>query len=273
MAAGVAPSPPMPPSGRRGDVVDDRYVLGRLVGVGGMGAVWAAHDQRLDRAVALKEITTGDGDQASAEARAAGQVDHPGVVGVHEVVRSGSVPWIVMEMVPGHSLARHIRRRGKLAVPTVQGVARQLLAAVCAVHGAGLVHRDITPGNVLFTEAGRVVLADFGLATPQNDCAVPTAGQFLGSPPYVAPKTVREGRFGTAADLFALGATLFATVEGRRPFDAATVQATMRALVSAPRPPVRHAGELEPLLRGLLRKDPERRLTAEQAWELLPQAA
>jgi eukaryotic-like serine/threonine-protein kinase len=267
--AAVHPSVPVLPTGRAGDRIADRYVLENLVGVGGMGAVWAALDEHLDRPVALKELTAGQLPEAVAEARAAGKVHHPGVIVIRDVVSNGPLPWLVMDLIPGRSLARRIRQYGRLDPFTVRDIAHQLLAAVSAVHAAGLVHRDITPGNVLRTDSGRVVLADFGLAAGLGECAAPVSGRFLGSPPYVAPETVRDGSSGTAADLFAVGATLFAAVEGRRPFDAPTPQATMQALVTAPLPTMRHAGDLEPLLRGLLCKDPRQRVTTGQAQELL----
>jgi serine/threonine protein kinase len=283
-----SPAPPRAPRGRPGDLVAGRYLLETLLGAGGMGAVWAARDHRRDQPVALKELTsvraaaydgtdgTDDGGEAGrlmreacGEAAAARRVRHPGVIRVYDVVGPDRAPWIVMERVPGYSLAREIRRRGPLPAALVGDVAGQLLAAVTAVHAAGLVHRDVSPGNVLLTSTGRVVLADFGLAASREECAGPEVSRFLGSPPYVAPETVRDGRAGPAADLFAVGATLFAAVEGRRPFDAGSPRATLRALLNEPVPAMRYAGGLEPVLRGLLCKDPGHRLTARQAADQL----
>jgi serine/threonine protein kinase len=264
---GFAPSAPVLPTGRSGDVVAGRYTLEKLLGVGGMGAVWSAREESTGTPVALKELTAGHLDAARAEAEAARGVEHPSVVTIHEVVQHAELPWIVMELVAGRSLGHQIRHEGRLPADTFRHVATQLLDAVSAVHATGVVHRDITPGNILYGDDARIVLIDFGLAHPWQ--TPPTARELHGSPPYVAPETIRNGTFGPAADLFAVGATLYAAAEGRRPFHAPTTAGTLKALLDAPVPAVRHAGEFEPLLRGLLRKDPSDRLTGAQARSLL----
>ncbi len=264
---GFAPSAPVLPSGRAGDRIAGRYTLAKLLGVGGMGAVWSATDEHTGARVALKELTAGHLDEAAAEASAAGLVRHRCVIDIHEVVQHAGLPWIVMDLVPGRSLAHQIRHEGRLPKATFRHVAGQLLDAVSAVHAAGLVHRDITPGNILYGEQATIVLIDFGLAHAWG--APPSLAELHGSPPYLAPETIRDGTFGPAADLFAVGATLFAAAEGRRPFHAATPAGTIQALLEAPVPPVRHAADAEPLLRGLLRKNPADRLTADEARGLL----
>jgi hypothetical protein len=162
---------------------------------------------------------------------------------------------------------------GPISPPRVAEVGRQLLAALRAAHAEGIVHRDVKPSNVLLETSGRVVLTDFGIATYEGATTLTQTGTFMGSPAYVAPEVATGARATPASDLWSLGATLYAAVEGRPPYDHETSMATLSALVtSRPDPPVR-AGPLRPLLEGLLDKEASRRLSAERAAELLDAAA
>ena len=231
-----------------------------------MGAVWRARDLVMERPVAVKEFaapSAGAG-QALQEARAAALIDHPAVVTVHDVALTDR-PWLVMDLIEGHTLAEEIRVSGRLDLRAVLPVARELLTAIKAVHEAGLVHRDVKPSNVLLDGGGHVTLTDFGLASAVGVLPAGATHQLLGSPPYMAPEALQGMESQAAGDLFSYGATLFAAVEGRRPFDGDTSGSTARAVLCEEPPPMCHAGPLEPLISGLLCKDPLRRLSARQA--------
>jgi serine/threonine protein kinase len=263
--------------GRSGRVVAGRYRLQRVLGRGGMGDVWLAADEVLVRPVAIKEFTLPeeiiDKRAASArvlsEAQAAAQVRHPGVVSVYDIAADDGQLWIVMEALSGQTLAQAIREEGRLDPGRVVGIAVQLLEALQAVHREGIVHRDVKPGNVQLSGAERVVLVDFGLASRGGKAPAIKPGQIVGSPPYMAPESISEGRFGPASDLFSLGATLYAAVEGRQPFDELSAFSTLEAVKNEPPLPARHAGCLRPVIDGLLTKDPDARLSLSDALDYL----
>ena len=233
-----------------------------------MGAVWLAHDDVLRRAVALKLVVgrrhDDEGPNAMREARAAACVTHPNVVRVYDVVLGDDGDWIVMEALRGKPLSTIIRERGRLPVDEVAQIALQLLSALQAIHDADLVHRDVKPGNVLLCDADRVVLSDFGLSSPRRVWGGLRVGAIAGSPPYLAPESIIDGRYGPASDLYALGVTLYRAVEGRQPFDPGTPM-TLESIVSREPEPTRHAGFLGELLDGLLDRDPARRMDAASA--------
>jgi hypothetical protein len=235
------------------DVVGGRYRLLELIGSGGMGRVWRAEDLLLQRVVAIKEI---DGPAGPIrEARAAARLDHPGVVKVFDVLRHGERSWIVMEYVPGRSLYRAL----PLPVPEVARIGLAIVAALRAAHRAGVLHRDVKPDNVLLGDDGRVVLSDFGLAEIRFEGGPDPR---LGSPNYIAPERLAGQDSGAAGDLWSLGATLYAAVEGRAPFARDDTEAALWAVVSSPPDPPVLAGPLSSLLLGLLAKDPARRPSA-----------
>ena len=257
------------------DLVGGRYRLLRVIGAGGMGRVWLADDELLGRRVAVKEIGTPASATASLdlqlatmhEARAAARIDHPGVVHVFDVIWRPGTSWIVMEYVPGRSLQDALPLPHRDAARIGLGV----LAALRVAHAAGVLHRDVKPHNVLLAEDGRVVLSDFGLAGVED--ADPSPDTVVGSPHYVAPERVRGADSGAAADLWSLGATLYAAVEGRSPFARATTLRSLDAVLhEEPDPPTR-PGPLTPVIAALLAKDPADRPTAEQAEALLRRAA
>jgi hypothetical protein len=267
----------------RDRLLSGRYRLIDQIGRGGMGTVWWAHDEMEDREVAVKEVhlppSLGHRERMNLlrrtdrEALAAGRLRHPGLIAIYDVVIEDSRPWLIMEYVAARSLEDVFVDDGPIPPNRVAEIGMALLSALETSHAQGVVHRDVKPGNVLVMPDGRAVLTDFGIATMAGDPALTSTGVVLGSPAYMSPERARGRAPGPEADLWSLGATLYAAVEGRPPYDHETAMATLSALVtSEPDPPMR-AGPLRPVLTGLLTKDPARRLTAERAAELLAAAA
>jgi hypothetical protein len=261
-------------------VVAGRYRLLRQLGAGGMGQVWLAHDEMLDRHVAIKQVILPPGLSADEavearsrtmrEARTAAQLNHPSVVQIYDVIQTEEQPWIVMEYVPSRSLHEVINEDGPLEPLRTARIGLAVLDALTAAHDAGILHRDVKPGNVLLARDGRVVLTDFGLATfDGGESALTLPGLVFGSVRFVAPERARHGTSSPETDLWALGATLYAAVEGRSPYARETAMETLTALATALPDPPRRAGALKPVLRGLLRRNPRQRLRAEEARRLL----
>jgi serine/threonine protein kinase len=256
-------------------VVAGRYALTEVLGRGGMGVVWRATDQLLERQVAIKEVTfpvdlTAEErevlcQRTMREARAAARLDHPHVTRVYDVVQEAGKPWLVMEHVPSRSLQQILEEEGPLAPPHAAAIGLDVLAAIEAAHAAGIVHRDVKPANVLVGRGGRACLTDFGIATTTGDSHLTTQGALIGSPTYMAPERARGEEPQPPVDLWGLGATLYAAVEGRPPFDRGEPMATLYAVVQEHPAPMLRAGPLEPLVRTLLDKDPARRGTVATA--------
>jgi serine/threonine protein kinase len=244
-----------------------------------MGVVWHAHDDLLGRDVAVKEILRpagmSDEDQQALsrrtvrEARAAARLNHPAAVTVFDVIEEAGRPWIVMEFVRARSLAQTIQEDGPLSPREAARAGLQVLAALTAAHAAGILHRDVKPGNVLLAVDGRVVLSDFGIATLEGDAALTAASVVIGSPAYIAPERARGDPAEPASDLWSLGVTLYAAVEGRTPFDRGGPVPTLLAVATEEADPPRRAGPLAPVLQGLLRRNPADRLSAEDTARLL----
>ncbi|WP_435820606.1 serine/threonine-protein kinase [Micromonospora purpureochromogenes] len=245
-----------------------------------MGRVWLARDEMLHRDVAVKEVVPPNWlDEAERdelrlrtlrEARTAARLNHPNVVRLYDVVHDRDSPWIVMEYVPSRSVQQLLTTDGPLEPGRVAAIGLAVLAALRAAHAAGVLHRDVKPHNVLVADDGRVMLTDFGLATFDGGDGLMTGpGLVLGSPQFVAPERAREGVSDPRTDLWSLGATLYAAVEGQSPYARPTAMATLSALATEPPDPVRRAGPLRPVLEGLLQRDPWRRLTAVEAERLL----
>ncbi|MEW2353560.1 serine/threonine-protein kinase [Spirillospora sp. NPDC029432] len=260
-------------------VLAGRYRNLGLIGQGGMGSVWRAHDIDLDREVAVKELRVPEEvtDQErrvwyarmEREARAAARLRHTGIVTVHDrVMGEDGRPWIVMELVRGRSLEQLLAERQALPRRQVAEIGLAMLDALSAAHAQGVVHRDVKPANVLL-EGDRVLLTDFGIAALEGDVTITRSGMVLGTPAYMSPEQV-EGRAVTpASDLWSLAATLYAAVEGRRPFDGPSHGAVFVAIATRQPPPPRCGGPLAQVLDGLLRKDPDERLSAAQVRDLL----
>jgi serine/threonine protein kinase len=240
-----------------GIVIGGRFELREVVGRGGMGCVWRAYDRTLRREVAVKETVGATGDVrdiALREARAAAQVNHPNAVRILDIVDAAERRWIVMEHVPSWSLRDLTDRNGPLAPGYVASIGVAVLDALTAAHRAGVLHRDVKPGNILIGHDGRVVLADFGIALWNGQSAEGTA--VLGTPQYVPPERVSANVSLPEGDLYSLGATLYSAVEGRGPYDRGSIGDTLDALLDAPPDPPRCAHELAPVLGGLLHRDP-----------------
>ncbi|GAA4529456.1 serine/threonine-protein kinase [Nonomuraea ferruginea] len=262
--------------------VGNRYRLVEPLGEGGMGVVWRAYDELLDRTVAIKEVRySGVGERQRAElnrrtireARAAGRLDHPSVVVIHDVVEEDGRPWIVMQLVRSRSLAEAIRADGPLPVARAAAIGARVLDALRAAHATGVLHRDVKPENVLLADDGRVVLTDFGIATMESEAGLTATGSLVGTPAYMPPERLNGEPARPESDLWSLGATLYAAVEGGPPFRrdswAATVAAVLRDAVEPPR----RAGALTPVIMGWLQRDPGTRLPAGQAAQLLDAAS
>lgn len=264
-------------------LIAGRYRLRQLVGSGGMGRVWLARDEVLHRDVAIKEIVPPEwlapGEREELrnrmlrEARTAAQLNHPHVVKIYDVVHSEEWPWIVMEYIPSRSLQQVIREDGPLPAAGAARIGLALLDALCAAHGAGVLHRDVKPHNVLVGEDGRVVLTDFGLATLDSDGAITHPDVVMGSPWYIAPERARLGISNAQTDLWSLGATLYAAVEGHSPYARSTSMATLTALATEPPDPMQRAGPLRGVLEGLLRKNPRERIGPAETERMLRRVA
>ncbi len=263
--------------------LSSRYRLVRSIGQGGMGTVWEAHDDVLNRQVAVKEVRfppelgreelAGLRERTMREARATARLSHPNVVTVYDVVEEDDRPWIVMELLSTRSLAELLRDAGPLPPHRVAEMGLDVLSALEAAHAQGVVHRDVKPSNVLITGEGRAVLTDFGIATTAGDPALTATGVVLGSPAYMPPERARGGAFGPESDLWSLGATLFTAAEGRPPFDADNALGTLTAVISDPVPPLTAGGPLAEAVAGLMAKTPADRSGIPHTRDLLRRAA
>ncbi|CAM5651453.1 serine/threonine-protein kinase [Streptomyces fumanus] len=267
----------------QGRLLAGRYRLADAIGSGGMGRVWRAHDEVLHRTVAIKELTAAlyvaESDRAvllartRGEARAAARINHSAVVTVHDVLEHDGRPWIVMELVEGRSLADAVKEEQRVEPREAARIGLWVLRALGAAHSAGVLHRDVKPGNVLLGRDGRVLLTDFGIAQIEGDNTITRTGEVVGSVDYLAPERVRGHDPGPASDLWALGATLYTAVEGRSPFRRTSPLGTMQAVVEEEAEEPRYAGPLGPVITALLRKDPATRPSAAEAEQMLAEAA
>jgi eukaryotic-like serine/threonine-protein kinase len=257
-----------------GRLVAGRYRLIERIGRGGMGTVWRAEDEVLSREIALKRLhvqqhLTEDElatvyERTRREARSAARIAHPNVVVVHDVVDDEGLPCIVMEYVHGTTLAALLKGGGTVPPGEAARVGLGMIAALRAAHAAGVLHRDVKPGNVLLGAGGRVVLTDFGIAMATGTSTLTKTGEIIGSIDYIAPERMKGQKPGPTADLWALGATLYQSVEGRPPFRKDTAMETAYAIAVDPLSPMKQAGPLEPLIEMLLAKEPDERPTAEE---------
>ncbi|MGH3825852.1 MAG: serine/threonine-protein kinase [Pseudonocardiaceae bacterium] len=265
-------------------LIADRYRLDQRIGTGAMGVVWRAHDERLDRTVAIKELLMQPGlpaadaqaarDRAMREGRIAARLKHPNAIHVYDVALEAAtgasdqvVPWLVMEYLPARSLAEVLAERGTLAPREAAGIGRQVAAALAAAHAAGIVHRDVKPGNVLLGQHGIVKITDFGISRASWDATVTRTGVLAGTPAYFAPEVARGEPPGPASDVFSLGSMLYVAVEGEPPFglDDNTL-ALLRTVAEGQVRPPRRAGPLAAVLMRLLADEPAAR-------PLMPEAA
>ncbi|WP_189828472.1 serine/threonine-protein kinase [Streptomyces finlayi] len=265
-----------------------RYRVIEQLGRGGMGVVWRAVDEVLGREVAVKELRTYNDSSApeladlkvrmQREARAAARVRHPGVVAVHDVTEHEGRPVIVMELVDGPSLDDVLSERGPLDPREAAGIGAKVLESLAAAHRVGVLHRDVKPGNILLERGGRVVLTDFGIAAMEDPGDGSTthltrSGELVGSLDYLAPERAQGQEPGPASDVWALGATLYAAVEGGSPFRRTSTWSTLTAIVVEPLPAPVRSGPLAPVLERLMSKDPAQRPDAQEAARLLAAVA
>ncbi|MFJ4768761.1 protein kinase [Streptomyces uncialis] len=259
-----------------GEPVAGRYHLLRLLGRGGMGEVWLAHDAVLDRAVALKS-TLVDDERARARLRTEARniarcPDHPHIVSVFDFFVEEPACWIVMQYVPSRTLAKVLRDEGPLDSAAVAAIGRQTADALAAAHTEGVVHRDVTPENMLVTATGLATLTDFGISSAlwQGSARALTLS-VRGKPPYLPPEVARGEAAGPPADVFGLGASLYAAVEGRSPWGEADHPAVYlaRAYGGETEPARRATRPFARVLTALLARDPADRPDAREAYGML----
>jgi len=266
-----------------GQLVAGRYRLLGQLGRGAMGIVWHGRDELLDRHVAVKQIILApmatDADALARyqrtlrEARTAARLSHPGVVTVFDVVEEHGMPWIVMELVRARPLDQVIAEDGPLPPAQAAQLGLSLLDALSTAHTAGVLHRDVKPSNVLISPEGKAVLTDFGIATVQGDPGMTQSGMVVGTPGFSPPERVRGAEATPASDLWSLGATLYAAVEGRGPFDRAGGSAAIVASIATePAPRAPSAGPLASVIDMLLRANPAERPDAAATSRLLTTA-
>jgi serine/threonine protein kinase len=273
-----------------GRVIAGRYNLQHPIGRGAMGVVWRARDQLLDRDVAVKEVVIsaliGADERRNAyqrtlrEARTAARLSHRGVVAVYDVAEEDGRPWIIMELVPSQSLDQVLVVDGRFPPARAGRIGQQLLSALAAAHAAGVLHRDVKPSNVLIAtnRSGegwdeRAVLTDFGIAQFEGDPRLTQTGMVMGSPGFTAPERIRGSDASPASDLWSLGATIYAAVEGRGPYEQrGGAITTMSAIINEDAPVAPHAGQLAPVIAALLRRDPTTRPSASAAARMFAQA-
>jgi serine/threonine protein kinase len=265
-------------------LIEGRYRLGTVLGRGGMGIVWGAQDELLDRDVAVKELvwpaSMSEDERRAAcrrairEAQVAARLSHRNVVRVFDIVEEDGRPWIVMELLPPRSLRDIIGQEGPVSPARAARIGLDILSALRAAHAAGILHLDVKPANIVIA-GDRAVLTDFGIARDASPSAATTTGLLIGSPSYIAPERARGGRPGPASDLWGLGASLYAAVEGHGPFDReGGALASLTAAVADEAEPALRAGPLLwPAISGLLRKNPNERLHAAAAELMLRRAA
>src|SRR5689334_3944496 len=268
--------------------IGNRYRLEQRIGAGAMGAVWRGTDELLNRTVAVKELLAAAEPPTAAgveqleesrqrlmrEGRIGARLQHPHVISMFDVVVHEDRPWLVMEYLPSKSLAAMLNETGPMAPREAAEVGRQVADGLAAAHAAGVVHRDVKPGNVLIADDGRVKLTDFGVSRAVDDVQLTRTGLIAGTPAFLSPEVARGQEPTAASDVFALGATLYAAVEGRPPFglDDNAYALLHKVATGAPKPP-EQAGPLTALIMRLLADDPTARPTASEARDTLAAVA
>ncbi|MER7514034.1 serine/threonine-protein kinase [Streptomyces lavendulae] len=267
--------------GEQDGLVDGRYRFVSAIGKGGMGQVWLAHDEKLKRDVALKQaVFRLDGETSPEaqkarfirEAEALAKLQHAGIVGVIDVLKDLDPPIMVMEYVKGQSLKQVLRDQGPLSIRETARIGLAILDALTEMHSQNVVHRDLKPDNIVVA-GPRVVVVDFGIALVKDATQLTMTGGVPGSVHYVAPERLRGDRGQATSDLWSLGVTLYELVEGRLPFPGDFASAIVLAICGDDPQPTQRAGELAPILLGLLTREPEARLTAESMRAALAEIA
>lgn len=259
-----------------GRLIADRYRLDSKLGGGAMGTVWSGTDELLRRQVAIKEVKLPPGmpdeeaaelrERALREARAIAVLSHPNVVTLYDVAREDGEPFVVMELVPSQSLAAILGKHGALGDHQLAMIADGVASGLDAAHRAGIVHRDVKPGNVLIGDDGRIKVSDFGISRNIAEHTITSTGILLGTPAFIAPEVAAGEAVTAAADLWGLGATMFAAAEGRTPYDVRNDPlATVTEVVRGPVPQSTRPGPIGDIVRGLMVKDPTQRMPLTEA--------
>ncbi|MDP2772880.1 MAG: protein kinase [Nocardioides sp.] len=260
--------------------IGGRYRVEREVGRGGMGSVWLAHDERLGRPVAIKRVGRLPGEslphlaRAMREARSSAALNHPNVVSVYDAVEEGEHLWLVMEYVPGRTLAEIVAAEGGVSPERAARIGAQVADGLAAAHAAGTVHRDVKPGNVLVGDDDVAKISDFGIARTQGDDKLTQTGLMTGTPAYFAPELARGAEATPASDVWGLGATLYAAVEGHSPYPSQSNPLALMARIAHEEPPLpQSAGPLRRPISEMMNVDPEGRPTMAQCARFLHRAA
>ncbi|PXY19054.1 serine/threonine-protein kinase [Prauserella muralis] len=267
-----------------GRLVAGRYRLLSRIGSGAMGVVWRAVDDRLDRTVAVKQLLLPPGlnetegekarQRAFREGRIAARLQHPNAISVYNVADHEGAPVLVMEYLPSHSLSAVLAERGTLPPVEVARIGAQVASALVAAHAAGVIHRDVKPGNILLGTDGVTKITDFGISRAAGDITVTSTGLLAGTPAFLSPEAARGAEPGPASDVFSLGATLYAAVEGVPPFGNTENEiALLHTVATGQVIPPRQAGPLTPQLEAMLRAEPSARPTMQQVAEGLQAVA
>jgi serine/threonine protein kinase len=258
-----------------------RYRLGRRLASGGMGTVWQGWDERLQRPVAVKRLHVQPGlteterevavKRVMREARLTARLHHPSAVQVFDVVDEGDSPCLIMQYVPSRSLQEIVRENGPLRPDEVARIGTQVAAALAAAHRAGIVHRDVKPGNVLIAEDGTAKITDFGISHAFDDITLTSTGMVTGTPAFLAPEVARGAASDFASDVYSLGATLYMAVEGNPPFGTdQNPMAVLYRVASGESDPPTHGGPLTPMLNAMMSTDAARRPSMVDVANTLP---
>jgi eukaryotic-like serine/threonine-protein kinase len=263
-----------------GGLIAGRYRLISRLGSGSMGVVWQAYDEALHRVVAIKQLVLPSGLSGSAgdevtslvmrEGRITARLQHPHAIAIHDVVEHSGHPCLIMEYLPSRSLATVLSTHGMLVPEAVASIGNQISSALAAAHEAGVMHRDIKPGNVLLADDGTAKITDFGVSHAVGDPTVTAPGILVGTPAYLAPEVAQGGTASFASDVYSLGSTLYTVLEGNPPFGIDdNAVALLHRVASGEIIPPRRCGALTPLLLHLLQRDPQDRPTMRQAQAVL----
>ncbi|MGH3825085.1 MAG: protein kinase domain-containing protein [Pseudonocardiaceae bacterium] len=263
-----------------GVLIAGRYRLTVRLGTGAMGVVWLGQDERLHRTVAIKQLllppglSDSEADEANRramrEARITARLHHPHAIAVYDVAEHAGQPYLIMEYLPSRSLATVLSVQGVLRPGNVANIGSQIASALATAHQAGIVHRDIKPGNVLLADDGTAKITDFGISHAVGDVTVTATGILAGTPAYLAPEVAQGNSAGFPSDVFSLGATLYTALEGTPPFGLSdNAIAQLHRVASGEIIPPSQSGPLTPVLRRLLQRNPDQRPTMQQAQDAL----
>ena len=262
------------------ELIAGRYRLVRLVGTGGMGSVWEAWDERLHRPVAVKQLHAQLGlspeetelanQRAMREARITARLHHRHAVPVFDVVEHQGRPCLIMQFLPSMTLSAVLRESGPLQPEEAAQVGAQISSALAAAHAVGIVHRDVKPGNILIADDGAALITDFGISHALGDTTLTATGLVHGTPAFLAPEVARGSESTFASDVFSLGSTLYAALEGAPPFgtDSNSI-ALLHRVASGEFPPPQHGGPLTPVVLQMLSLDPQARPSMKAAADTL----